>query len=462
MTKTTHNRNEWSDWRNISPRKFVKTVSFIVGAIFLICVIIFIFFPDPFINAFVKNKISNAFTEAYPEYSLQIGDIHYSVWQNLLECDSITLKNKDSTLTCSLDSFSINGISWIKILMQSDFNPNSISSSVIDAQNVLLSYHQSQDELRIGMIHISVPDSEMISDSIKYHHLINDEQFFAKSQFRQTRSRLDISQIKIIGFDFLSFLQGDTYSARKINLQDVFADILLNKDKPKDESTPNPNMPNEILYSMKEIIKIDSLEIRNGHLKYSERFNVDAVPGVITFNKFNILASGFTNHSAQPETTIINGNGFFMNSTPMKMFMAIPLTSKEFSLQYSGSLGKMDVSELNIFLEPVENRHIKSGVIQSANYNINVNSGHASGNLRVAYNDLGIAISNKNTRIDQGLLNHISNFVGDMFIIRTTNLPDEKGLMKIGEINYTRNPGNYFFQYLWLSLRSGVGDVVGF
>jgi len=82
--------------------------------------------------------------------------------------------------------------------------------------------------------------------------------------------------------------------------------------------------------------------------------------------------------------------------------------------------------------------------------------------LRVAYNDLAIAISNNNTRIDQGLLNHISNFVGGIFIIRATNLPDEKGLMKIGEINYTRNPGDYFFQYLWFSLRSGVGDIVGF
>ena len=118
--------------------------------------------------------------------------------------------------------------------------------------------------------------------------------------------------------------------------------------------------------------------------------------------------------------------------------------------------------KLNIFLEPVENRQVKSGVIQSAAYNINVNSGQASGNLRVAYNDLAIAISNKNTRIDKGLLNRISNFVGHMFIIRTTNLPDEKGSMKIGEINYARNPGDHFFQYLWLSLRSGIGDVVGF
>ena len=462
MIITPQNEKEKFDWRKISPRKFVQSISLIVGAIFLLSVLSFVLFPDPFINTLVKSKITSSFTDAYPEYSLQLGEMHYSVWKNRLECDSITLQTKDSTFACSADSFSVSGISWIKILLQSDFNPNAISSSVIDAQNIVFGFHKSQEEIRLSKLHISVLDSVMMVDSIKYNPSINDEQFFAKSQFRQTRSRLNISQIKIIGFDFLSLLERNTYSARKISMQDVFADILLNKDKLSDEKAPNPHMPNEVFPSMKETIKIDSLEIINGRLKYSERFDINADPGVITFNKFNISVSGIANHTAQPETTIIHGDGLFMNSAAMKVFMAIPLTSKEFSLRYSGTVGKMNVAELNVFLEPVENRKVKSGVIQSAAYTINVNSGQASGNLRVAYNDLAIAVSNKNTIVDKVLLNHISNFIGHMFIIRTTNLPDAKGLMKTGEINYARDPGDHFFQYLWLSLRSGIGDVVGF
>ena len=462
MKSTLHIENDKFDWRKISPRKFVKTVSIIAGIIFFVSVLILVLFPDPFINTIAKNKITTAFADAYPEYSLQVGEMHYSVWNNRLDCDSIMLNTKDPNFTCSLDSFSVSGINWIKILFQSDFNPNILSSSVIDGQNIVFNFLKSQEELRLGKLYISVMDSVIISDSIKYHPSRNDVQFFANSQFRQTRSRLDISQIKILGFDFLSFLKGDTYSARKIIIHEVFADVLLNKDKPKDENEPNPLMPNEILSSIKKIINIDSLEITNGRLKYSERFEINAIPGVITFNKFNILVSGISNQTAKPETTIILANGLFMNTAPMKVFMAIPLTSKKFSLRYSGTVGKMDVSKLNVFLEPVENRHIQSGIIQSAYYSINVNSGKASGNLRVAYTDLSLAISNKDFGFDLGLFNHISNFIGDMFIIRTTNIPDENGLMKTGEINYTRNPGEYFFQYLWLSLRSGVADVVGF
>ncbi len=41
-------------------------------------------------------------------------------------------------------------------------------------------------------------------------------------------------------------------------------------------------------------------------------------------------------------------------------------------------------------------------------------------------------------------------------------MPDENGSIKIGEIKYTRNPDDYFFQYLWFALRNGVADVVGF
>lgn len=462
MIKKTDNENEDFNRGNISARKFVKYVSFIVGALFLISLVLIVLFPDPFINTILKSRIAKSFEKAYPEYSIQLGEMNYSVWNNFLECDSIKLQTKDSSFTCSLDSFSIAGISWMKIITQSDFNPNAFSSLIINAEKIILSYNESMQELSINKFHISSPDSQLTTSSIKYYYLIDDEQFFAKSKFRQIRLRLDISQIKITGLDFMSFLKGNTYSARKINLQDVFADILLNKDKLGEENLSAPQMPNELLSSIKEIIKVDSLEISNGNLKYSERFAVNAVPGIITFNKFNINVSGISNHTAQPETTIIRGDGLFMNSAAMKIFMALPLASKEFSFRYSGSLSKMDLSELNVFLEPVENRQIKSGVIQSATYNINVNSGQASGNLRVAYNDLAIAVSNTNTLVDKVLLNRISNYIANMFIIRTTNLLDEKGPMKIGEINYLRNPGDHFFQFLWLSLRSGIGDVVGF
>jgi hypothetical protein len=146
----------------------------------------------------------------------------------------------------------------------------------------------------------------------------------------------------------------------------------------------------------------------------------------------------------------------------MKLFMAIPLMSKDFSLKYSGTFSSMDITKLNAFIEPSEHQRIKSGSLQSANFNITVNSGNANGRLNLAYKDLNVAILNEKTNSENGIFDKISSLIGKIFVLRGTNTPDEKGVSKIGIIKYHRNPQDYFMQYIWFALRSGVGDVVGF
>jgi hypothetical protein len=82
--------------------------------------------------------------------------------------------------------------------------------------------------------------------------------------------------------------------------------------------------------------------------------------------------------------------------------------------------------------------------------------------LRVAYRDLSIAVLDKETGSEKGIFNRVLSFIGKVFVIRSDNMPDENGKMKIGEIKYSRYPADYFLQYVWFALRSGVGDVVGF
>jgi hypothetical protein len=460
--KTPQTKNASFKRGKLSLLKVVKYAGFFIGAVILICVVIFIFSPDPFINALLKDRITKAVADAYPGSSIRIGTMHYNVWKNRLGCDSITLKTSHSAYTCSVASFSVSGIGWMKILLQRDVTPHTLASSVIDAQDIAVKFHESQTGLRFAMLHVSVPDSEMTADSIKYCSLLDDEQFFAKSQFRQTRFRFDVPQIRIMGLDCLALLQGNIYNARSITLHELFADILVNMDKPYDRNSSNPQMPNEALSSMKELVKVDSVTVRNGGLKYCERYAVGAKPGVITFNKVNVSVSGIANHTARTDTTIIHGEGLFLNSGTMKLFMAIPLTSRDFSLRYSGSLSTMDLTELNGFIEAGEHRRIKSGTLQSATYSVNVNSGHAIGTLRAEYKDVSIVILNKTTGSDKGIFDRISSLFGKIFIIRGTNMPDAKGVMKIGEIKYTRDPGDYFLQYVWFALRNGIADVVGF
>ncbi len=442
--------------------KFLKYGSLIIITVILFCVLIFILFPEPFINTFAKKLIAKSFTKANPDYTIRLGEMHYYVWENRLSCDTIVIKSDTSANEFHIVSFSVDGIAWMKILLNKDPIPNAFEHSVIDLKEANVIFHHSPYELRFSMLHISVPDSIMSADSIKFYSPYDDERFFSKSQFRRTKFRFTIPDIKISGLDYLKLLQGTNFSAKTIKMHKMFLDILINKDKPYDESSPKPQMPNEILSSLKLNVRIDSLILKNGQLKYREQFIKGEKPGIITFSNSNITISGIVNHAVHPKPAVVQAEGLFLNSSLMKLKMSLPLYSRDFSLQYSGSLNTIDVTKLNSFLETAENHRVKSGILEAANYNITVDSGKATGTVGLIYKDLSVVVINKNSKSEKGLLDKIVSFIGKLFVTKKSNQPDSNGNFKIGKIDYTRKPDDYFLQFIWFALRSGIGDVVGF
>lgn len=446
----------------LSLRKVAAYAGLAVGAIVLVCVLVLLFFPDTYINGYFKNQIVKAFTRAYPAYSIRIAGVHYNIWKNRIGCDGITLTSNDSTFSCSIGKFSVSGIAWVQILWRGDIASKDLNGTVADAREIVLNFRQSQYELRCARLHVSVPDSEILAEALELHPSVGDDKFFASSKFRRTRFRIVLPQCKVTGADCLGLLQGKTYRARSVKVNDASFDILVNMDTPYNKNSSRPLMPSEGLSWINKNTQVDSLNIINGRLKYAERYIIGAAPAEVTFDSIQLLAEGVTNHAAPGATAVIHWQGKFMKTSTMKILMVIPVASPEISFRYSGSLDLMDATRLNSFLEVGEGLRIKSGILQSATFDVNVTAGRAGGTVRVMYKDLSIAFRNSRTGSEKGAYNRISSYIANAMEIRRTNMPDKSGSMKIGEVKYTRKRDDTFLQLVWFSLRSGLGDVVGF
>jgi hypothetical protein len=221
-------------------------------------------------------------------------------------------------------------------------------------------------------------------------------------------------------------------------------------------------MPNEGLSSINRITQIDSINFINGRLKYAERYIIGSAPAELTFDSVHLSAQGVTNHADPSATAVVQAHAKFMKTSTMKILMVIPAISPKIKSRYSGSFGAMDLSRLNSFLEIGEDLRIKSGSLQSVTFDISMIAGRSSGTVRAVYRDLYIATLNKRTGSERGAVNRIKSFIVNEMKIRETNIPDKSGSIKIGEVNYTRKRDDTFLQLVWFSLRSGVGDVVGF
>jgi hypothetical protein len=448
-----------TDRQKLSPLKIASYAGFAVGAIVLVCVLALLFFPDPLVNRFIKPRITKAFAEAYPAYSIRIADMNYSVVTNRFGFDTVALRAVDGTFSSNTGKFSVSGIRWMHLLWGGSLAPNDFAKSAIDAENIVLDLPKSRYKLRCERLLVSVPDSEIVFEAVKFYPSGDDEQFLAGSKFRETRFRLVAPHARVMGFACLELLHGKSYRARSVQIRDAVLDVLVNKDKPNRQGSSSPLMPNEVFSSIKETLQVDSLNIRNGQLKYSERFEVGAKPSWITFDNVEALVKGIANQGGRGAALILHAQWKLANAGTMKLLLSIPVAPPEFSFQYSGSLSSMELSALNSFLETSDQMRIKTGILQDVTFEVYFASGRAGGNVRGVYRDLTLAAIDKYTGSEKGFFNGITSFIANTFKIRRNNVP---GSMRIGEVKYRRERDDSFINIVWFSLRTGVRDVVGF
>ncbi|MFZ1684518.1 MAG: hypothetical protein WAU88_10370 [Candidatus Zixiibacteriota bacterium] len=435
----------------------------IVAVIVLtVCLGVCLSFPGPLINWFIMPRVSEALARSFSQYSIEFGEIRCSVWKNEIGLDSVAVYKADGSLFGKIGEFSVCGFDWRHLIVGKRLESQDFKKATFDAQDLRMNLDDDHYEYLIERVHISAVDSEAAITSFKVHPTCDVEPFFAAGKYRRPRITVSIPGIQVKGLAIVELLQGKGCLASSVVFESPLIDVLINKDKPCAIDSDGPNMPNQVLASIKKRFEIDSLILSNGRIKYGERFGVGETPGIITFDSLEAVVTGITNQSKRGRPLEVRAQGTFMGAGLMTLQMTIPMGTPELSFFYSGSLSKMELSPLNHFLEPAEHIRIKGGEIKRLSYEIRVDSGHAIGSVRAEYSGLSFALLNKKTGSQKGILNSISSFLANTFKVRGTNKPDKSGRIKLGRIDYTKQQSEFFLQFAWFALRSGLGDVAGF
>jgi hypothetical protein len=427
-------------------------------AVVIACLIIYL---SKFINGYLENAVEHEFAKQYPTSSLKLSGLTVNIWKNRIGWDSLELHSADSGLACTLGASWVNGVGWLHLLGKGTHKETALSNAVADLQDLAVKFPRSDYGVACKRLYVSMPDGEIAVSAAELKPVADAEQYFAGNQYRTTRFSCDIPACRITGLAVAELLAGRGYQARSIRLQAPSFDALVDMYAPIDPGIPPGRMPNELLNSISRNIRIDNLQIEDGKLKYGEIYARGATPASVTFDNLQLQAGGIANHGKPEDKAVLRAQAIFMQGGVMKLDIALPLSSPEFSLQYSGSLSPMEISKLNPFLEYGEYLRIDAGaIVRTITYEVRVIAGHASGRLQAHYQDLKISILNKATGSSHDLINEIASYVTNQLKIRRQNIPDPEGALNIGRVEYQRQPLDTFIQFLWFSLRSGVLDVL--
>jgi hypothetical protein len=445
-----------------SPWRLIGFVGISAGALLVAGAALLLFFPGATYERYLIHRITEAVSASYPEYALTVGGLRYSLLANRLELDSVRLTNADATMECSIAKLSVSGIRRTQLLWGGGVTPDQFSDAHASASGILLALPQAQYEVRCESLLVSARDSTLEGTRIEFQPAVDDEELFAADRFRGTAYHFSLPSCRVTGLDLAGLMRDDGYRARTVRLEGASASILINKDKPNNPAEPDPRMPNAMFSSITEPLAIDTIAVTGGRLMYNERFKVRGNAAAITCGNIQVTATGLGNTGPDGDTVEINVTGEFMGSGEMTMHMSLPLTSADESFRYSGTLRKMNLSSLNAFIEPAEHQRLKTGVVHGVQFDITVTNGSARGTVRASYEDLKIVAIDERSGSERGVVNTLASIFANNIKLRTSNMPDGKGAMKIGQVKYTRRHTEPFFQFAWFALRSGIGDAVGF
>jgi len=410
------------------------------------------------LNRFARAKVEQAFTDAHPGYALHLSDLHYTVRGRQLVAQSVTVSA--TNLTLEAGPVSLAGVHWSRLLWGSSNLTDVLSTASFEATNITIEFPATHYGIRCTRLRANVPDSELVAENTELRTLIGDEEFFAAQNFRTTRFHAFVPECRVLGLDFGALFHGKSYRAGLITLSRMSFDALVNRDKQPAPHDKLPLMVHEALAAISTPLQIDALNITNGHATYRERVVTGAEPGVLTFADVNMSVTNIANRGEELAAIQLQAESELMNDGALKFHMTIPIAPSDLSFHYSGSLGPMDATRLDAFLDIAEHLRLKSGNAEGVVFDVDVTDGTAQGRVRAIYDDLVVAVLDKKTGTESGFKNRFASLVANALKVEKSNGPDATGATKAGKVNYTRKPNDTFLQFTWFALRSGLLDAI--
>ncbi|MDO9171264.1 MAG: DUF748 domain-containing protein, partial [bacterium] len=371
---------------------------------------------------------------------------------------SVTLESPDTKL--EIERISLTGARWARLLRRSLSPEALLVGADLDATRIEVEFRRSRYGISCGRLLASARDSLLLAEAFELRTLAGDEDYFAAREFRKTRYLLAMPEFRVLGLAYDEMLRGQSYRARSVRFSRPVFDAYVNRDKPSDPVHSRRLMVHEMLSALTQPLQVDSVTVVDGAVSYRDRVISGDTPGVLSFGDVGLSVAGLANRTGAGDTIRLRAQGALMGAGILKIRMSMPVAEPDFTLSYAGTLGAMDATCLNSYLDVSVRTRLKSCRVDAVAFAIEVVDGRAGGRVTASYRDLEIARLDQQTGDSGGVKNSVVSFLANVFKIRSNNVADDRGEMKVGKVEYARRPDDNFYHYLWRALKTGILDIV--
>lgn len=282
-----------------------------------------------------------------------------------------------------------------------------------------------------------------------------DYEFTSRLKYQSDCVHLEVNKINVADFKAIAFIKAQDVECSGISIENMNIHVFRDMRKP----TKHVNIPmlQDLIRDYPAKLNVDSIHLKNGNVKYVEHAAKANHAGRISFNDMEAYIYCISNDTVLKSDTnwfVLKSTAMLMDKSKLKVLLKNKLFDNQNTFTVEGNLSGMDVRTLNPILERNAFFYATSGKIDKMNFNFTADKNNSSGKLTMFYHGLEIAVKNKETDDTTGLGEKIISFIANIKILNSNPLPGDE--IRVGTIEYKRDPEKFLFNYCLKSILSGI------
>lgn len=385
-------------------------------------------------------------------------DIKLSVFDVIIEDGSGKVFKDNKALIFSMDSFNLHARDLnVNTLLQGAFVPY-MSDLSISGENLIWNHEEDFYRFTVDAFAFNKKEKQARISDLKIIPLASKEKFAFLKGRSVDRFDLSVSSADLKGLD-LDSLFVPVVDISKVDIQHARLEVFKDKTLPGGAPRYKPLL-HEASTKIGFPFSVDSIQVRSSYVSYGELHPGAAEEGSVSFEEIEASIQNFRSskhHRYVQDSLIFNAKTLFMGESLLDVQVHYAVFDEKDHHFVKAALNPIDGTKVNNMLENAAFTHVESGFVNSLDIDMELTRTHASGSIKLDYENLKISVLDRDDNTRQDLGSRLKTFLANTLVMRKNNTG--KGL-KPGIIDFKRPPEKAIFGYWWKAIQSGLESTI--
>lgn len=318
--------------------------------------------------------------------------------------------------------------------------------------------------MKVDTIKGSTASKKITVKGLKLTPLYDELTFARKYNIQKDRYNLSFDKIEFNGVDFIGLNTDEKLHAKSLKIGPANVEVFMSRESPPPPGfDKGQNYPHMALKRLNMPILIDTVKLRNIHVKYAEFNPASKKTGSVDFKALTGNILNVTNDSLQlnkKNHALADLNALLMGTGKLNVKIDFNLTDNNGAFTYSGRLGKFDMKNLNPLSKALGLVEIESGDIQHIDFKANGNLRSATGSMNMLYTNLKVKLLSDNIDGEGTQKKGFLSFLANTILVKDEN-PQKGEAPRTANMTNTRINSASFFNLMWKTVFVGIKDIIG-